>query len=131
MTGGSRNKIVFDDCDITNLTDPDYDRIKRGVETCGIVIIPRQNTNSIHFSKIISKIWGIDNYRFLLWNPDGSSARGLFDSMLQKPMPNPNPGDYWGDDNFKENSDYPDPFSWPAHKPYPVQRVTGEKRNDK
>ena len=88
MTSGSRNKIVFDDCDITNLTDPDYDRIKRGVETCGIVIIPKQDTNPIHFSKINSKIWGIDNYRFLAWNPDGSSAKTGLESLMNKQMPN-------------------------------------------
>ena len=131
MNGLESNKIVFDDCDITNLKDPDYDRIKRAVETRGILIIPKQDTNPIHFSKIISKIWGIDNYRFMAWNPDGSSAKTGLESLMNKQMPNPNPGDYWGDDNFRENPDYPDPFNWPAHKQYPLQRVTGEKRNDK
>ena len=131
MNGLESNKIVFDDCDITNLKDPDYDRIKRAVETRGILIIPKQDTNPIHFSKIISKIWGIDNYRFMAWNPDGSSAKTGLESLMNKQMPNPNPGDYWGDDNFRENPDYQDTFNWPAHKQYPVQRVTGEKRNDK
>ena len=48
MNGLESNKIVFDDCDITNLKDPDYDRIKRAVETRGILIIPKQDTNPIN-----------------------------------------------------------------------------------
>ena len=31
------------DTDITNMVDPDYDRIKRSVETDGIVLIKKQN----------------------------------------------------------------------------------------
>ena len=119
------------DTDITNMVDPDYDRIKRSVETDGIVLIKKQNTNPIHFSKIISKIWGIDNYRFLAWNTDGSSSKNAIAAFTQKQMPNPNAGDYWGHDDFRDNDDYPDPFNFPAHKTYPVQRVTGEKREGK
>ena len=119
------------DTDITNMVDPDYDRIKRAVESTGIILIKKQDINPIHFSKIVSKIWGIDNYRFMAWNPDGSSAKNAIASFTQKQMPNPNAGDYWGDDNFRDNEDYPDPFNWPQHKPYPVQRVTGEKVDGK
>ena len=54
--------IITLDTDITNMVDPDYDRIKRAVESVGIVLIKKQDINPIHFSKIVSKIWGIDNY---------------------------------------------------------------------
>lgn len=68
-----------------------------------IVVIRKQQTEPLNFAKLIHYMGNICNWSQCKWDLEGNS--------------------------IQENSKYPDIENWDHTKPFPVQRVAGEKRN--
>ena len=68
-----------------------------------VVVIKGQDTNTLNFAKLTHAIGGIANWNHLCWDIDGT--------FIGVPEV------------------YPNPDTWDESKPFPVQRVSGEKKN--
>ena len=101
--------IQIDDLDITNMSDEQYSKIKDLLFEKLIVVLKTNTTKAIYFNRICSKIGEIENAIEYRWYDDGS----WYPKEVQPHFITPR-----------------DPFKEDEKKPYPVQRVTGQKDKD-
>lgn len=90
-------------CDISKLTEADYEYINELYLEHLIIVFENQPYQTIPFAKLISKMGTFANHEQMLWKQNG-------------------------DNTGKGKQPYIDPFGWEGtDNDYPVQRVTGEK----
>lgn len=95
--------VEISDFDITKISLSDIDFVKKVLGEELVVVIKKQNINPYHYARLIYHIGGLCNW--------GQCDRDVEGNLLSyKP----------------ENIDIE---HWDQSKPFPVQRVTGEKRN--
>lgn len=90
--------------DITNLSNNDVKTIKNSLDYDLIVVLKNQSTIPWYYTRLVEHIGGICNYPQFVWNTSGDRVQYDTQSLFTK---------NWKD--LKEN--------------YPVQRVTGMKKN--
>lgn len=95
----------IDDIDITNLTSNDIDNVKDALHTNLIVVLKHQSTNPWYYTNFIERIGEIANYNQFMWTTDGEMVIPQ-EKLLTE--------------------------SWTGSKDkYPIQRVTGMKKNNR
>ena len=92
------------DFDITKVTPEIAQEVKQILLQKLVVVIKKQDTNPQHFAKLVSSIGGLSN-----WPQCHHDITG----------------EYIGAPTSE-----PDPYTWDESKPFPVQRVTGEKNKE-
>jgi alpha-ketoglutarate-dependent taurine dioxygenase len=95
------------DIDISNLTDSDYQEIKKILHEHLVVVIKNQSTLSVPFAKLVHKLGrgGINSLWQAIWDRNGNKITDR--SYIPQ-----NPFEYNGPDEL-----------------WPVQRVTGQRKN--
>lgn len=91
--------------DITNFDKQDSLDLRFLLLKYLVVVIREQDTNSLNFARLIHEIGGIANWQQMHTDFDGNSI-GAF-------------------------SEYPDVYSWDKSKFFPIQSVTGKKKDGK
>ncbi len=98
--------VQIDDLDIAAPTEEQYKEIQTLLYKHLIVIIKTPITKAIYLNRLCASIGEIENYYEYRWTDDG---------------------DWWAGDLNPHLRSVPNPFKADEKKPYPVQRVTGQK----
>jgi len=101
--------IQIDELDITNLNDDQYKEIQTLLYKHLIVVIKTEETKAIYLNRLCASIGEIENHLEYRWTEDGQ---------------------WWANDINPHIKLVPNPFKADETKPYPVQRVTGQKDAD-
>jgi len=101
--------VEIADIDISKLTGSDYEQIRTILRKESVILIREQTTKSLEYAKLIQAVskGEIRNWKDFAWDGEGNPIEVLIKS-----------------------GKYPDPFKWDENVPYPVERVTGEKRKN-
>lgn len=91
--------------DITNFDREESEEIRNLLLTHLVVVIKEQDTNPLNYARLIHEIGPIANWQQMHTDFDGNSI-GTF-------------------------SEYPDVYTWDKNKFFPVQSVTGKKKDGK